>query len=58
MHDAVVSKVDLKTFKAMCEGEETDLIEIESERVDLYVQARGTVSISEMYLPVTKVLVE
>lgn len=26
MYDAVVSKVNLKTFKAVCEGEETDLI--------------------------------
>ena len=28
----MVTKVNLKTFKAVCEGEETDLIEIDLER--------------------------
>ena len=32
MYDAVVTKVNLKTFKAECEGEETDLIAIDLER--------------------------
>ncbi len=36
MHDATVSKVNTKTFKAVCEGEETDLIDIELERGPKY----------------------
>ena len=36
MYDAVVIKVNLKTFKAECEGEETDLIDIDLERGPKY----------------------
>ncbi len=36
MYDAVVSKVNLKTFKAVCQGEETDLIDIKLERGPKY----------------------
>ena len=36
MYDAVVIKVNLKTFKAECEGEETDLIDIDLQRGPKY----------------------
>ena len=60
MYDAVVSKVNLKTFKAVCEGEETDLIHIELERgpkypAGLWCHAQGPV-VDEVEFEVFKML--
>ena len=56
----MVSKVNLKTFKAVCEGEETDLIEIELERgpkypAGLWCHAQGP-AVDEVEFEVFKML--